>query len=140
MAPFSRDANIWAGGYARMPSYILLLTLTPAGRGTMLEDPESLMRSANAIETHDTQVLGMYGVLGEYDFVGIVEAPGNDEIARYSLELGVSAGVHVTTLPAIPVARLQSRPPSELPDLEAEVTLSLPDDAEGHAPTEDMDG
>ena len=113
-----------------MPSYILLLTLTPDGRERMLEDPESLMRNATAIETHDTQVLGMYGVLGDYDFVGIVEAPDNDEIARYSLELGVSAGVHVATLPAIPVARLQPRTFGDLSDFEAGVTLPLPEDAE----------
>jgi uncharacterized protein with GYD domain len=118
-----------------VPSYILLLTLTLDGRERMLNDPESLMRTATAIETHDTQILGMYGVLGDYDFVGIVEAPDNDEIARYSLELGVNASVHVATLPAIPVARLQARMYSDLSDIDSEVTMPLPEDAEGPALT-----
>jgi uncharacterized protein with GYD domain len=111
-----------------VPSYILLLTLTLDGRERMLNDPESLMRTATAIETHDTQILGMYGVLGDYDFVGIVEAPDNDDIARFSLGLGVRAGVHVATLPAIPIARLQARLSREPLAVEAEVTLPLPDD------------
>ena len=55
-----------------MPSYILLLTLTPDGRETMLKDPESLLRTASAIETPNMQVLGLYAVLGDYNFVAIV--------------------------------------------------------------------
>ena len=51
--------------------------------------------------------MGLYGVLGNYDFVSMVEAPDNASIARFSLNLGVRAGVHVTTLPAIPVTRLE---------------------------------
>ena len=94
----------------------------------VLEVPESLLRTATAIETAETQILGLYGVLGDYDFVGIVEAPDNDHIARFSLELGVRAGVHVATLPAIPIARLEAPPPREPLDVEAEVTLPLPDD------------
>ena len=112
-----------------MPTYILLLTLTPNGREKMLEVPESLLRTANAIETPDTQVLGLYGVLGDFDFVGIVEAPDNESIARYSLELGVRAGVHVATLPAIPIARLQARTPRDPLDVVTDGTLPLPGDA-----------
>jgi len=48
-------------------------------------------------------------VLGPYDFVGIVEAPDNDAAARYSMQLGVKAMVHITTLPAVPVALLQEQ-------------------------------
>ena len=112
-----------------MPSYILMLTLTPDGRRKMLEDPESLLRTASAIETPNTQVLGLYAVLGDYDFVGIVEAMDNEDIAKFSLELGVKAGVHVATLPAIPIARLQPRSLPKPRDADAEVTLPLsPDD------------
>ena len=96
----------------------------------MLEDPESLLHTAGEIERQETRVLGLYGVLGDYDFVGIVDAPDNDEIARFSLELGVRAGVQVVTLPAIPIARLQARLSREPLDVETEVTLPLPDDGE----------
>ena len=42
-----------------------------------------------------------------YDFVNILTAPDKESAARFSMELGVVAGVHVTTMAAIPVARLE---------------------------------
>ena len=96
-----------------MSIYILLLTLTPGGREQTLQDPESVLRMEESIDVPGIQVLGMYGVLGNYDFVSIVEAPDNEAIARFSLDLGVRAGVHVTTLPAIPVTRLDGISPRD---------------------------
>ena len=90
-----------------MASYILLLTLTPEGRNNMLADPDILMRAMQDIEVADTTVLGSYAVLGAYDFVTILRAPDNDAAARFSMELGVRAGVLVNTLPAIPIGRLE---------------------------------
>ena len=89
-----------------MATYILLMKLTQKGRRKMIGDPESMLASAHSINVSDTGVLGLYAVLGEYDFVGIVSAPGNEEVAQFSLRLGVSAGAHITTLPAIPIGRL----------------------------------
>jgi uncharacterized protein with GYD domain len=86
-----------------MATYILLLTLDSEGREKMLSDPESLLRAEAAISIPGVQLLGLYGVLGDADFVTLVEAPDNDAMARFSLELGVNAGSHVTTLPAIPI-------------------------------------
>lgn len=90
-----------------MPTYVLLLQLNPDGRRKMLSDPDSVMMAARESESSDAQILGMYAVLGEYDFVGIVSARDNDSAARFSLELGVKAEVHVTTLPAIPIGRFE---------------------------------
>ena len=89
-----------------MATYILLMEMTETGRRRMLADPESMLATAHDINVPDTGVLGLYAVLGEYDFVGIVSAPGNEEVAQFSLHLGVNAGVHITTLPAIPIGRL----------------------------------
>jgi len=91
-----------------MAIYIQLLTLTPEGRTKMLEDPEMLPRALEETALPGVQVLGQYGVLGDIDFVGIVQAPDNDTVARFSLELGVRAGVHVNTMPAIPIGRLEA--------------------------------
>lgn len=91
-----------------MPRYILLMTLTPEGRERMAADPESVLRAGSEVKTPDTQMMGLYGVLGNYDFVAIVESSSNASIARFSLALGVTAGVHITTLPAIPIARFES--------------------------------
>ena len=95
-----------------MATYIQLLIFTPDGRAKALEDSESVLRAQEEIADRDVRILGLYGVLGEFDLVAIVDAPDNEAVARFSIQLGVRAGVHITTLPAVPVARLEvSREP-----------------------------
>jgi uncharacterized protein with GYD domain len=89
-----------------MATYILLLTLTPEGQAMALDNPDYLLQIERDITVPGVQTLGVYAVLGEYDFVTIVEAGGNETLARFSLELGVRAGVHVTTMPVVPAASL----------------------------------
>ena len=109
-----------------MSIYIQLLTLTPEGREKALYDAESVLRAQDDITGPGVQVLGQYAVLGGFDFVNIVEAPNNEAIARFSLQLGVRAGVHITTMPAIPVARLEAVDRQDSPMLETEVTPTVP--------------
>ena len=115
-----------------MTIYIQLLVLTPEGRERALVDPESVRHAQDGIAVPGVQVLGQYGVLGAYDFVNIVEATDNEAIARFSLELGVRAGAHITTLPAIPISRLDTAAPQDLFGLET--GASLPQSQPGDAP------
>ena len=109
-----------------MPNYIQLLTLTTEGRSRVLKNPASMLQEQNAIKVKGVQVLGQYAVLGEFDFVNIVEAPDNDSVARFSIELGVRVDAHITTLPAIPVGLLEERPDAAFPELETDVSLPPP--------------
>ena len=121
-----------------MATYILLLTLSPEGRVNALHDPDSVRRAQDEISIPGVQVLGVYGVLGEYDFVSIVEADDNQSIARFSLELGVHAGAHITTLPAIPIGRLEAQ---EQPDLSwAEASITPPTSGDRPDEPEDASG
>ena len=81
-----------------MTTYIQLLTLTPEGRAKALQDPEIMLRAQDDIRVAGIQVLGCYSVLGDFDFVNIVEADDNETVARFSLELGVRAGAHNISL------------------------------------------
>jgi uncharacterized protein with GYD domain len=90
-----------------MATYILLLTLTPEGQEMALREPQHLLRAEGEVDVPGVQALGMYAVLGSYDFVTLVEAESNEQVAKFSIELGVRAGVHVTTLPAVPISRLE---------------------------------
>ncbi len=105
-----------------MARYILLMTLTPEGRERMAADPERVLQAENEVNSADTRMLGLYGVLGNYDFVAIVESSDNASIARFSLGMGVAAGVHITTLPAIPIARLEAMDHESTFDFEDQVS------------------
>lgn len=109
-----------------MPTYILLLTLTTEGRAKMAQDADSVLRAESAIRVFGVQTLGLYGVLGPYDFVGIIEAPDNEAAGRFSLQLGARAGVHVVTMPTLPIARLERREPAGGPELATGASSPLP--------------
>ena len=86
-----------------MPIYILLSKLTPEGRRTIRIKPERIKEVDKEIEAFGAKVLEQYSVLGNYDFVNIVEAPNNEAIAQVSIELGSRGTVEITSLPAISV-------------------------------------
>ncbi len=107
-----------------MTTYVQLLSLTSEGRERMLKDPEMVLRVQHEVKVPGVQVLGLYGVLGQCDFVNLVEAPDDATVARFSLELGVRAGVTIVTMPAIPIGRFEEA--TATPLLENETSLELP--------------
>jgi len=107
-----------------MATYILLMTLTPDGQVKALDDPDYLLKQDDLIDVPGVSTLGCYAVLGEYDFVMIAEAENNEQMAKFSLELGVRAGVHVQTMPAVPVARLDDDDGE--PSIATDVRLTRP--------------
>jgi len=48
-------------------------------------------------------------VLGQYDFVTIVEAPDNETVAHLSVDLGSRGTVRTQTLPAISLDELLTK-------------------------------
>ena len=90
-----------------MAIYIQLITLTTEGRVKTLDNPESILDAQREVSVNGVRVLGQYAVLGQYDYVGFVEAPDNEAFARFS-RAGRSGGSHITTLPAIPMGRLDA--------------------------------
>ena len=107
-----------------MATFILLLTLTPEGQTRTLKGPDHLLEAENAIDIPGVHNLGIYGVLGQYDFVALVQADSNEDVARFSMELGVRAGAHITTLPAVPLARLEAAGGDPSDALETDIGLS----------------
>lgn len=97
----------------RVPTYIMLSTLTESGAETLLKNPARIREVNREIEAMGVKVVQQYAVLGPYDFVNIVEAPDSDTVARVSVELGARGSVRIVTLTAIPIesfiSRLQQR-------------------------------
>lgn len=109
-----------------MAHYILLMKLTPEGREKFAEDPDAVVRAHDEMDSTDVHGLGLYGVLGAYDIVGIVEAEDNEAAARYSLLLGVKMGAHIETLPAVALTTFEGRDPWGIPVTERSVELGTP--------------
>ena len=92
-----------------MATYILLISATEAGREKILNDTHVIRSIEDEMGFAGAEILGLYAVLGNIDFVAILEAEDNATAARFTLELGVRAGLHTTTMPAIPLGRLEER-------------------------------
>ena len=87
-----------------MPTYIILASWTQEGIKNIKEAPERIKKGVEGYKALGGKVIGFYAVMGEYDYVGISEAP-NDEVAMaLMLGLGSLGNVRTTTLKAFPVA------------------------------------
>ncbi len=86
-----------------MPTYVLLSTLTPEGRKTVKERPSRIAEVNKEIERYGAKVVSQFVVLGQYDFVSILEAPDNETVARVSAELGSRGTVQIMSMPAMSV-------------------------------------
>ena len=89
-----------------MPKYIMLSNLTDEGRKTVKMRPERIKEVNDEIEKMGAKVLEQYAVLGEYDFINILEAPNNETISKVSIELGSRGTIQFITLAAMPIEDL----------------------------------
>jgi uncharacterized protein with GYD domain len=77
------------------------------GRGLNL--PGRMEKVNKEIAEFGCKVISQYAVLGQCDFVTIVEAADNATVAHLSVDLGSRGTVNITPLPAIPVAELRAK-------------------------------
>ncbi|MFC1991546.1 GYD domain-containing protein [Chloroflexota bacterium] len=86
-----------------MAIYIMFTTLTDEGRKTVKANPQRIKEVNKEVEEMGGKILAQYAILGEYDFINIIETVGNTTITKIALELGSRGTLHTTTLAAIPV-------------------------------------
>jgi uncharacterized protein with GYD domain len=87
-----------------MPKYVVLSTLTDHGLKTLKENPGRMLEVNTEISRMGARVLEQWAVLGQYDFVNIIEAPDNATMTRVSVEIGSRGSVRLMTLPAVDAA------------------------------------
>jgi uncharacterized protein with GYD domain len=92
----------WTGG-AKMPTYIMLTTLTPEGVQTVKNNPQRILEVNREVQQLGATVKQQWATLGQVDFISVVEAPDEATIARVSLELSSRGSGRFETLTAIPV-------------------------------------
>ncbi|MEG9194002.1 MAG: GYD domain-containing protein [Archaeoglobales archaeon] len=86
--------------------YVVLSRLTDEGAKTLKERPQRLKEVNQELEKMGLKVIEQYAVLGEYDFVNIVEANDDLTVAKAMLELASRGTIRTVTMPAIPVDEL----------------------------------
>ena len=83
-----------------MPTYVTLYKLTDQGAKDIKTSPERVGEAIKAYEAMGGKVLGVYTLMGEYDFVAIGEAPNDQAAAAHSLSLASQGNVKSTTMRA----------------------------------------
>jgi uncharacterized protein with GYD domain len=86
-----------------LPTYVMLTTLTPEGVQTLKNNPARIKEVNKEVEQLGASVKAQWAVLGQYDFVNVVEAPDEKTMARVSLELGSRGTGRYESLAAIPI-------------------------------------
>lgn len=84
-----------------MSVYLMLTTLTDAGRKAIQEDPERLREINKEVEYMGVKILDQYALLGQYDFVNILEAPSNEAVAKLAIRMSAKGTTQTLTLAAI---------------------------------------
>jgi len=84
-----------------MPIYIMLTNLTDEGRKTIKSNPQRIKEVNKEVEAMGVKILDQYALLGQYDFINILEAANNEIVSRMAMELGSRGTLQTTTLAAM---------------------------------------
>src|SRR3989304_9788527 len=83
-----------------MPTYIGLLKLTEQGSKDIMNAPDRIEEGIKLYQKMGGKVLGVYLVMGEYDYVTIGECPSDEVQTAFALALSSQGNVKTTTLKA----------------------------------------
>ena len=86
-----------------MPKYVMLSTLGPDGSARLRDNPERLREVTAEVEAMGVRVLDQYALLGNWDFLNILEAPDEQTMARVAITLAARGTLKSLTLTAIPI-------------------------------------
>jgi len=84
-----------------MAIYVMMTNLTDEGRKTVKTNPQRIKEVNKEVEAMGVKILAQYVVLGQYDFINILEAPDNKTVAKVATELGSRGTLQTNTLAAM---------------------------------------
>jgi uncharacterized protein with GYD domain len=84
----------------------MLSTLGPGGWATLRENPERLREVTAEVEAMGLRVVAQYALMGQYDFLNIIEAPDERAMARAAVALAARGTMRSTTMQALPIEEL----------------------------------
>ncbi len=84
----------------------MLTTLGPDGWATVREKPERIAEVTQEVESMGLKVVAQYGLMGQYDFLNVLEAPDEQTMARAAITLAARGTMRTTTFQAISIPDL----------------------------------
>jgi len=87
-----------------MTTYIMLASWTDQGVRAAKESPNRLDKARQLLKDMGGDFKLFFLTMGEYDFIGVYEAPDDAVAARFILQLGMLGNVRTHTLKAFPEA------------------------------------
>lgn len=84
----------------------MLTTLGPDGWETLREKPERILRVREEVEALGLKVVAQYALMGQYDFLNVIEAPDEQTMAKAAIMLAARGTMRTTTMQAISVEQL----------------------------------
>jgi uncharacterized protein with GYD domain len=95
--------------FVSVPMYAMLSTLGPDGWETLRQHPERILAVRADVEALGLTVHAQYALMGQYDFLNLIEAPDEQTMAKAAIMLAARGTMRTMTLPAIPVEDLIAR-------------------------------
>jgi uncharacterized protein with GYD domain len=89
-----------------MPTYAMLTTLGPDGWERLRQTPDRIMAVREEVEALGLKVICQYALMGQYDFLNVIESPDEATMARAAIMLAARGTMRTTTLQAISVEEL----------------------------------
>ncbi len=86
--------------------YAMLSTLGPDGWETLRQNPDRILGVRTEVEALGLKVHAQYALMGQYDFLNLIEAPDDGSMAKAAIMLAARGTMRTTTLPAIAVEDL----------------------------------
>jgi uncharacterized protein with GYD domain len=86
-----------------MPTYVMLSTIGPDGFVTLREHPQRLLEVNADVEAMGVKVLHQWALLGQWDFLNVIEAPDEATMAKVATTLAARGTLKTTTFTAVDV-------------------------------------
>jgi uncharacterized protein with GYD domain len=86
-----------------MATFVMLSTLGPDGAATLRENPKRLKEVNTEVEAMGGRVVRQYALLGQWDFLNIIEAPDDATMARIATVLTSRGTLKTRTLTAVEI-------------------------------------
>jgi len=91
-----------------MPTYVALMKLTDQGAKDIKNAPKRAQEFSKGLEAMGGKLIAFYLVMGEYDYVGIAEAPSDEVALTFLMGMGAAGNVKTTTLKAFKLEEFTS--------------------------------